>query len=123
MLGLLRARMHVRSVAGRLLAEHEHQRLRYARWYGRHRVLRAALAPLVAAVDATCADEADVFALKIEAADLLLEVVVEGQHLFGAESWIVGGPLAAMYDDVRWLTLAGGATETLLTALADRSLS
>lgn len=122
-LGLLRARMRARWVAGLPLAEHEYQRLRFARWHGRHRVLRSALGPLIDAIDAKTADDADIVALKIEAAELLRELVVEGQHLFGAESWIEGGPLAAMYDDVRWLTLGGGTTEALLGALADRSLS
>ncbi len=115
--------LKTRSVFGLTLAEHEYHRLRFARWWARLRVLEVAYEDLLRVFDDGGVSEADVFALKIEASELVQDLAVEAQHLLGARSWVEGGPLATLYEDIRWLSLGGGATEALLMTIADQRLS
>lgn len=119
----LRGWLTTRSVFGQTLSEHEYHRLRYARWGARHRVIAAAHAQLLGAFDGAGVSEAEIFSLKIEAAELVRDLAVEAQHLRGASAWVADGALSGIYDDVRWLSLAGGATEALLMTLAEQALN
>lgn len=115
-------RMREHSVFGARLADHGYHRLGFAEWAARGRTLALACETMIERFDQGCASGTDVYALKIEAGRYCRELAGYAQHLHGAAGWVSGGPLAGLHDDVRWLSLGGGADELLLTRIAQHDL-
>ncbi|MDN5913831.1 MAG: acyl-CoA/acyl-ACP dehydrogenase [Pseudonocardia sp.] len=118
----LGAHLSERTVFGTRLDRHGHHRLRLGAWWAEQRNLAAAARAVVDGVGAGCASWQDVYAIKLGAAAFVRKLAVEMQHVGGADAWVKGGSWTHAVDDVRWLGIAGGASEVLQDRLAQDAL-
>ncbi|QSF44391.1 acyl-CoA dehydrogenase family protein [Paenibacillus tianjinensis] len=109
-----------REIFGKRLIEFQRNKFLISDFYSKISVLKQFVLNLINDLKQNQADKNHVFVAKIQSTELLRELADAALQLYGAKGYVSDHWIANLYNDIRWLSIGGGANEMLKDMLGNK---